>query len=81
MPSPRQKVELVADIPLFSLFTGRLPVTSVARFIALNEGAPAALPCNTVVVVPVLLKAGVVVAVVTLPFASTINTGIFAALP
>jgi len=30
-PSPRQKVEALADVPLFKLVTGRLPVTPVTK--------------------------------------------------
>lgn len=52
VPSPRQKVEAEADVPLFRLLTGRLPVTSADRLTAPNVGAPVALPCNTVVLVP-----------------------------
>src|ERR1051326_1277084 len=52
VPSPLQKVELLAEVPEFKLVTGRLPVTSAARLTAPNEGTPAALPCSTVVVVP-----------------------------
>jgi len=38
VPSPRQNVELDADVPLFKLFTGRLPVISaLARLIGLEE--------------------------------------------
>ncbi len=81
VPSPRQKVELVADVPLFNLFTGKLPVTSVAKFTALNDGAPDALPCKTVVVVPLLLNTGVLAALVIRPLASTVIVGRFAALP
>lgn len=52
VPSPRQKVVLEADVPLFRLVTGKLPVTSALKLTALNDGTPAALPCRTVVVVP-----------------------------
>jgi len=38
VPSPRQKVELEAPVPLFKLVTGRFPVTPptplAARFVA-----------------------------------------------
>lgn len=44
VPSPRQKVELDADVPLFRLATGKLPVTSATRLTAPNDGTPAALP-------------------------------------
>ena len=52
VPSPRQNVVALAVVPLFKLVTGKFPVTSVANDTAPNVGAPAALPCNTVVVVP-----------------------------
>ena len=52
VPSPLQKVELLALVPLFRLVTGRLPLTSAVSDTAANDGAPPALPCNTVVVVP-----------------------------
>jgi hypothetical protein len=52
VPSPRQKVEPLADVPELRLATGRLPVTSADSDTAPNVGAPAALPCRTVVVVP-----------------------------
>ena len=52
VPSPRQNVVEDADVPEFRLVTGRFPVTSAERLTALNDGRPAALPCNTVVVVP-----------------------------
>src|SRR5882724_7586970 len=52
VPSPRQKVEDEADVPLFRLATGRLPETSVESTTAPKDGSPAAFPCNTVVVVP-----------------------------
>jgi len=51
-PSPRQNVVLEAPVPLFKLVTGKLPVTSAVKLTAPNVGAPAALPCSTVVVVP-----------------------------
>jgi hypothetical protein len=56
VPSPRQKVEALALAPPARLVTGRLPVTSAARFTAAKLGSPAALPCNNVVVVPVLAR-------------------------
>jgi hypothetical protein len=31
VPSPRQNVELLADVPLFKLLTGKLPVTPVVK--------------------------------------------------
>jgi hypothetical protein len=37
LPSPRQKVDAVAPVPLFRLVTGKLPVTPVVR------GSPVAL--------------------------------------
>jgi hypothetical protein len=41
VPSPRQKVEADALVPLFKLVTGKLPVTLVARFTTLvNPSAP-----------------------------------------
>lgn len=52
VPSPLQKVELEAEVPLFKFVTGRFPVTSADRLTAPNVGRPAAFPCNTVVVVP-----------------------------
>ena len=52
VPSPLQNVELEALVPLFRLVTGRFPVTSAVNDTAPNVGAPPALPCNTVVVVP-----------------------------
>ncbi len=52
VPSPRQKVLDDALVPEFRLATGRFPVTSALKLTALNDGTPAALPCNTVVVVP-----------------------------
>jgi len=52
VPSPRQKVAELALVPEFKLVTGRLPVTSVESATAPNVGAPPALPCSTVVVVP-----------------------------
>ena len=52
MPSPRQKVEAEAEVPLLRFVTGRLPETSVERTTAAKLGAPPALPCRTVVVVP-----------------------------
>ena len=54
VPSPRQKVAALAPAPLAKLIIGRFPVTSVVRFTAPKVGAPAALPCRTVVVVPKL---------------------------
>src|SRR5512139_2625365 len=50
--SPRQKVVAPALVPLLRLVTGRLPVTSAVSDTAPKVGAPAALPCKTVVVVP-----------------------------
>src|SRR3974377_83864 len=52
VPSPRQKVVLLAPVPLLRLLGKRLPVTSFVRLTALQDGGPAALPCKTVVVVP-----------------------------
>jgi hypothetical protein len=52
VPSPRQNVDAFALVPLLRLVTGRLPVTSVTRLTAPNDGSPTALPCKTVVVVP-----------------------------
>ena len=52
VPSPRQKVLLDAPAPPARFEVGRLPVMSADRFTAPNDGAPAALPCSTVVVVP-----------------------------
>ena len=52
VPSPRQNVELDAPVPPPRLDVDKLPVTSAARFTAPKVGAPAALPCRTVVVVP-----------------------------
>jgi hypothetical protein len=45
---------LDAPVPLLRFVTGKLPVTSAVNDTAPNVGAPDALPCNTVVVVPVL---------------------------
>ena len=42
--------ELAAMVAIFA--SGRLPDTSEASATALNDGAPAALPCSTVVAVP-----------------------------
>ena len=56
VPSPRQNVVLDAPVPLFKLATGRFPDTSAVNETAPNVGAPDALPCNTVVVVPVLFN-------------------------
>ena len=44
VPSPRQNVEALADVPEFKLVTGKLPLTSVVRLTAANDGAPPALP-------------------------------------
>jgi hypothetical protein len=52
VPSPRQNVAPLAPVPLFRLVTGRFPVMSVVRATAPNVGAPPALPCKTVVVLP-----------------------------
>jgi len=52
VPSPRQNVVALALVPEFKLVTGKLPVTSVESATAPNVGAPPALPCSTVVVVP-----------------------------
>jgi hypothetical protein len=52
VPSPLQKVEAEADVPLLRLVTGKLPETSAVRSTALNVGAPTPLPCKRVVVVP-----------------------------
>ena len=52
VPSPLQKVELEAEVPELRLVTGRFPLTSVESATAPNVGAPPALPCSTVVVVP-----------------------------
>jgi hypothetical protein len=52
VPSPRQNVDELALVPLFKLVTGKFPVTSVESATAPNVGAPPALPCSTVVVVP-----------------------------
>jgi len=41
VPSPRQKVDADAPVPLFKLATGRLPVTSDARFTRAVATAPA----------------------------------------
>jgi hypothetical protein len=54
VPSPRQKVELDADVPLLRFVTGKFPVTSADNDTAPNVGAPEALPCSTVVAVPKL---------------------------
>jgi len=52
VPSPRQNVVALALVPEFKLVTGKFPVTSVESATAPNVGAPPALPCSTVVVVP-----------------------------
>jgi hypothetical protein len=52
VPSPRQNVDDEADVPLLRFVTERFPVTSVAKLTAPNVGAPAALPCKTVIFVP-----------------------------
>jgi len=52
VPSPLQNVLLDAEVPLLRLVTGKLPVTSADRLTAAKDGAPAAFPCSTVVVVP-----------------------------
>lgn len=52
VPSPRQKVDELALVPEFKFVTGRLPVTSLESATAPKVGAPAALPCRTVVVEP-----------------------------
>jgi hypothetical protein len=44
VPSPLQKVLLLAPVPLFRLLTGRLPVTSAVRDTAEKVGAPPAFP-------------------------------------
>jgi hypothetical protein len=43
VPSPRQKVELLALVPLFKLVTGRLPVTELERLIGKIPNVPAVL--------------------------------------
>ena len=50
-PSPRQKVDADADVPLFRLVTGKLPVTCVARSTFANVPPRVKLPL--VVTVPV----------------------------
>jgi hypothetical protein len=57
-----EPVEDVTPVP--PLATGKVPDTSAVSEIALNVGAPEALPCNTVVDVPaaVVAKAVVVLA-------------------
>jgi hypothetical protein len=52
VPSPRQKVLLLALVPLFRFATGRFPVTSAVSDTEPKLGAPAAFPWSTVVVVP-----------------------------
>jgi hypothetical protein len=52
VPSPRQNVVRGRWCREFRLVTGRLPETSAVRLTAPKVGAPAALPCRTVVVVP-----------------------------
>lgn len=52
VPSPLQNVVEDADVPLFKFVTGKFPETSAVNETAPKVGAPAALPCNTVVVVP-----------------------------
>ena len=46
---------------------GSVPVTSVDKSIAPHDGAPAALPCNTVVVAPWLAKSVLANTAVTAP--------------
>ena len=41
MPSPRQKVEAEAPVPLFKFVTGRLPETSLARLTSAVPTLPA----------------------------------------
>lgn len=50
--SPRKNVLPDAPVPLAMLPTRIFPVISVAKFTEPKDGAPAALPCKTVVVVP-----------------------------
>jgi hypothetical protein len=52
VPSPLQKVLLLALVPLFRFVTGRFPVTSAVNETAPKDGAPPAFPCKTVVEVP-----------------------------
>ena len=52
VPSPLQNVLLLALVPLLRFVTGRFPVTSADRDTAEKDGAPAAFPWSTVVVVP-----------------------------
>lgn len=47
VPSPRQKVLLLADVPELRLVTGKLPETSAVRDTAEKVGAPPALPWST----------------------------------
>jgi hypothetical protein len=62
VPSPRQKVVALAEVPEFKFVVGKFPVTSAVRDTAPKVGAPAALPCKSVVDVPaeVVAKALVV---------------------
>src|SRR5882724_8549317 len=52
VPSPCQQVLAFAPEPPFRWLTLRSPVTSVAKFTAPKVGAPTALPCRTVELVP-----------------------------
>ncbi len=49
---PRIKPTRVEVVPVPPFATGNVPLTSAARATAAKDGAPAALPCKTVVVVP-----------------------------
>jgi len=59
VPSPRQNVVALAPPPAFKFVTGKFPDTSVASATDPKVGAPAALPCKTVVVVPTPIVLGV----------------------
>ena len=54
VPSPRQNVDALADVPLLRFVTGRFPETSNDRSTGPHVGSPPASPCSTVVVVPML---------------------------
>lgn len=49
---PRVMVLLPLFTPVPPLAPGKIPVTSAVKLTADHDGLPAALPCNTVVVVP-----------------------------
>ena len=54
VPSPRQNVDALADVPLLRFVTGRFPGNVDDRSTGPHVGSPPASPCSTVVVVPML---------------------------